>query len=221
MSSQSESERETVRLWRAYRTVHEMCADRGYEFEEGEGMEPLDDFKRKFSMNGISVDRNLLAFSARPSAAMLEKHADRSPPPGTVRVEFNGDSNVGIRQLRTFAHFITENNFATGIFISAANVTPSAFKVIPSLLPTVLEVFQEQDLLVNITRHELVPKHVLLSDKEKKALLERYRVKETQLPRIQVTDPVAKYLGLKRGQVVKIIRQSVTAGRYASYRWAI
>lgn len=181
----------------------------------------LEDFKSAFSRDGTSIDRNMLAFSAKPSLAMLEKHAGRVPAPGLLRVEFNGDAGVGIKQLRAFATFVTENNFATGIFISQANVTPSAFKIIPVVLPVVIEVFHEQDLLVNITRHELVPRHVLLSDKEKKALLERYRVKETQLPRIHVTDPVAKYLGLKRGQVVKIIRNSVTAGRYASYRWAI
>lgn len=168
-------------------------------------------------------------FSARPSQTMLDKYTDPptranpSPTPniGTIWVEFNGDSAVGIRQLRTFGQHIDSQNFHTGIFISAAAVTPSALKVIPTILPRVMEVFHEQDLLVNITRHELVPKHVLLSKEEKSALLQRYRVKESQLPRIQNNDPVAKYMGLRRGDVVKIIRKSETAGRYASYRWVI
>lgn len=140
---------------------------------------------------------------------------------GNCWVEFNGDSNIGVAHIRKFGHYLNNNNFAVGIYITAVPVTGSAMKIIPSLLPLVMETFMEQDLLVNITHHELVPKHVLLSAEEKAALLQRYRLKESQLPRIQQGDPVARYLGLRRGQVVKIIRKSETAGRYASYRWVI
>ena len=172
-----------------------------------------------------------MTFQAKPTEAMITKYSvppsssSHAHPPapsiGTIWVEFSTDSAIGIKQMRAFAQHISTNNFHTGILITQASITPAALKIVPVVLPSIIETFQEVDLLVNITRHELVPKHVLLSVEEKKRLLERYRLKESQLPRIQTGDPVAKYLGLRRGQVVKIIRRSETAGRYASYRWAI
>lgn len=47
--------------------------------------------------------------------------------------------------------------------------------------------FNEAELLVNITKHVLVPKHRILSDAEKATLLARYKVQANQLPRIQVS----------------------------------
>lgn len=155
---------------------------------------------------------------------LAPKTGQSSPPAdcGTVYVEFCPDaSGVGAKQVRAFNHFVDENNFHTGIFITQTPISPSAVRLLTGIPGRVCEHFQEQDLLVNITHHELVPAHVLLSPSEKARLLDRYRLKESQLPRMQVQDPVARYLGLRRGQVVKIIRKSETAGRYASYRWVL
>ena len=174
---------------------------------------------------GYSRERMVLSFD--PSPEMLVKHMplptknDPNPVPaiGKAFVRFAKESSPGIKVMRQFAHEMA-GKFTTAIMITQTALTPAAKKIVPAAQPeTSIELFLEQELVVNITHHNLVPKHVLLSAEEKKKLLERYRLKETQLPRIQLADPVARYLGLRRGNVVKIIRKSETAGRYASYRW--
>lgn len=208
-----------------------MCFDRGYELTEEECNISLPDFRRLYTDPDTNAPkREKMAFTARPTDAMIKRYTPLpkpnsavAPEPqiGTIHVEFSPSANVGIKEIKAFAQTLSEANFYTGLLVTQVAPTASALKIIPSLLPTIMEIFREEDLLVNISRHELVPKHILLSPEEKKGLLERYRLKETQLPRIRVDDPMARFLGLRRGQVVKIIRKSETAGRYASYRWAI
>lgn len=174
----------------------------------------LDEFKSKICDSMNVPQRKLMCFQANPTAESLEKF----PELGTLWVEFCDEESVGIKTMRNFCIHISEKNFSTGIFIYQSSITPSANKLIPTVAPASIETFQENDLIVNITHHELVPRHIKLSKDEKKELLDRYRLKESQLPRVQREDPVARYLGLKRGEVVKIIRRSETSGRYASYR---
>ncbi|KAI9733852.1 MAG: DNA-directed RNA polymerases II 24 kDa polypeptide (RNA polymerase II subunit 5) [Claussenomyces sp. TS43310] len=225
------NDREFAKLWRAWRTVHEMVQDRGYELSEAEVRISLEEFKEQYTGGDGGPDRRKMTFSARPSDLMMQRYStpatpdNPNPPPpdiGTIWVEFLPDTSVGIKQMRNFAQHLAASNFHTGILVTNVNITPAALKIVPAVASeTRIECFLEQDLLVNITHHELVPKHVLLSKEERSKLLQRYRLKDTQLPRIQVGDPVARYLGLRRGQVVKIIRTSETAGRYASYRLCV
>lgn len=44
----------------------------------------------------------------------------------------------------------------------------------------ILESFYEQELMINLTEHELVPKHAVLTNKEKNELL-KYNVISTTL----------------------------------------
>ncbi|AXA49764.1 DNA-directed RNA polymerases I, II, and III subunit RPABC1 [Malassezia restricta] len=201
-------DREVARLWRINRTIHELVADRGYEVSEEELSVDLDTFKAEVSSNGI-VDRNRMNF--------FTQHKDK--PEERLFVFYSMERNVGVKTMRQFINILEEKNITRGIIIWSDKMTSAAKKVIDAMrLQLVLEDFEEAFLLVNITHHQLVPKHEVLTPEEKTELLHRYRLKESQLPRIQQSDPVARYFGLSRGQVVKITRPSETSGRYCSYR---
>jgi DNA-directed RNA polymerase subunit H (RpoH/RPB5) len=75
--------------------------------------------------------------------------------------------------------------------------------------------------LKNITRHELVPDHIILSDNDKKKILTKYDIEPSQLPKMLISDPVALSIGAKAGEIVKIIRKSHTAKLSTAYRLVV
>jgi DNA-directed RNA polymerase, subunit H (EC 2.7.7.6) len=71
---------------------------------------------------------------------------------------------------------------------------------------------------IDITKHYLVPKHIILSEEEKKELLEKYKVSLSDLPKIKISDPALKNLNAKPGDIVKIIRSNPRIGEEIYYR---
>lgn len=70
----------------------------------------------------------------------------------------------------------------------------------------------------DVTKHELVPKHAKLSDKEMKELFEKYAIELQNLPRIFKSDPSIQHLDVKDGDIIKISRKSPTAGETHFFR---
>ena len=66
--------------------------------------------------------------------------------------------------------------------------------------------------------HILVPKHSKLSDNQKEELLKKYSITIKELPQININDPSIQDLSIKAGDVVKIERESATAGKVLYFR---
>ena len=59
--------------------------------------------------------------------------------------------------------------------------------------------------------HMLVPKHEIMQIKEAEQVLEKYHCKSIELPLIFVSDPAIVGLGVKPGDMIRVIRKSATA----------
>ena len=73
-------------------------------------------------------------------------------------------------------------------------------------------------MVFDVSQHSLVPKHVKASDSELKELLERHSLTLNLLPKIILGDPSIAGLSVKEGDVVKVVRDSRTAGQSFYFR---
>ena len=145
-----------------------------------------------------------------------------------LKIIYNMTSKIKIQDIRKFINIDEENEKndldKTIIFISKEKLTTNNFKSFNEYKNKVnLQFFYIKELLFNIYRHELVPKHdVISSNEEIKKIMDKYLMKNKfQFPLILHTDPVCKYLNIKSNSLVKITRPSPTSGEYILYRYVV
>lgn len=85
-----------------------------------------------------------------------------------------------------------------------------------------LQFFQLNELQFNPTKHQLVPPHRKISNEEASEIMNKYLIKsKLQMPIILKTDVIAKWHGLKQGDIVEIIRYNENSGKSYYYRCCI
>mmetsp|Transcript_3401 Transcript_3401/g.5297 ORF Transcript_3401/g.5297 Transcript_3401/m.5297 type:complete len:213 (+) Transcript_3401:65-703(+) len=195
------------KMFRVRKTCLKLLNNRGYIVDESAINMDTEGFRNKF---GDSPSRENLTL-------LVEKADD---PSDQLFVFFPEDEKVGVKPIKTYCQRMKDESVTKAIIVVKINLTPFAKSAVKELAMRGfrVEYFRDSELLVDITEHKLVPEHIVLTNQQKIELLDRYRLKPSQLPRIQITDPIARYYGLKYQQVVKIIRPSETAGRYVTYR---
>eukprot|EP00933_Yihiella_yeosuensis_P041927 TRINITY_DN3633_c0_g3_i1.p1 TRINITY_DN3633_c0_g3~~TRINITY_DN3633_c0_g3_i1.p1 ORF type:complete len:212 (+),score=58.12 TRINITY_DN3633_c0_g3_i1:178-813(+) len=205
---------EVTKLWRVRKTVFQMLQDRGYKVSDKNLDEKKEDFEKMWK------EEQAQGFGREKFLILVQKPNDASQQ---LIVFFPDEQKtVGVKVIRILAEKMDERKIKEAILVVRQPLSPLARTAVQEAASKMrIEVFAETELIVNITRHELVPKHVPLTDQEKQQLLDRYKMKPSQLPRVQLSDPVARYFGMQRDQVMKIIRPSETAGRYVTYRLVV
>ena len=207
------------KAFRSRATMIEMLGDRGYVLpSDTPRPASLDEFKHNLT---LSTTNEILY----DSCTLVGQHKDNGPS-DIIVVFFDGDEKINTIKIRGYWIKAAEQNARSMIIVHVGHVNPAARKFAVELArneekPIKTQFFDQDDVVINITKHELVPQHEPLTQAQADEVLANHNVQLAQLPRILLRDPQVQYFGLERGRVVKITRSSETAGQYVTYRQVV
>jgi DNA-directed RNA polymerase I, II, and III subunit RPABC1 len=131
---------------------------------------------------------------------------------------FYVDQKIGIQDARDMNHVIESINAKEVIIVNTDGVTPVARKLLMGI-HTNIQFFNTSELVVNYTKHKLVPAQRKLSTTETTEFLKRYNLTKDMIGRISRVDPIVKFHGWPLGAVIqstRVLGQAVEP--YINYR---
>lgn len=125
---------------------------------------------------------------------------------------------VGVEILRNTVKERDSGEFSHAILIGGERYTYAARREAAQMD---VELLHHRFLSIDLFMHDLVPEHDILTEEEIEEVEKQYGVTRENLPKIKAGDPAAKAIGARPGDVIRIIRESETAGHHPVYRYCI
>jgi DNA-directed RNA polymerase subunit H (RpoH/RPB5) len=192
--------------------IKSMLEDRGDNIDEF--VEHEIDVDREEFYN----DKNIIEFHTSNTTIIfaLTKKLRRSALE-EIKATLKGDVNNFIEKYNNKKNFIliVSDDTISSPVVQQLNLFDKFLQKIDGSL----QYFHIKNILFNPTKHRLVPKHTKLSSEDVARVMEKYLIKgKTQFPYILHNDPIARWMGLKQGEVVQIDRYNINSGLSYYYR---
>ena len=124
-----------------------------------------------------------------------------------------------IKKITSIEEFILKNKKAKKILI-LSSINNKVYNQLMQYKN--IEAFFDYELMINLVDLHIIPKHHLLTEEEKDIYIQSYHQMTKNnfkgMSKMFVSDPVARYYNMKVGDIVRIIRPSVTSGNSIFYR---
>ena len=218
-------------VYNSRKHILEMLEDRGYNVDE---LRNYTEDEMKIMLNQHELNKFGTLSEVGPLDILLEKN------PGTANAEKIyikyrlEDRFKCTTSLNTQINEIFENTLTTKDTLIIININRVLIKIgvkdkvdeeyVNHLYITknyFVQLFGLENFLFNVSKHNLVPKHKILSINETSDLLKKYNCSIKNLPTIKRDDPQAKYIGLRPKQVCEITVNNITSGITKKYRLCI
>lgn len=184
-----------------------MVRRRGYNIDREA---PLLKYKRQNFVNYFLPRCQKEGKTVRSMLTNVYEHTD--PEKGRLVVyyaETPTTSQLGVNDAGKAIEYMREYGARTAIIITAKPLSTPAVKSINGLVGYNIQIFLEEEMSYDPTEHIFVPKHIPLTEPEQREFLTKNNISIDMMPVISTNDIIARYYGLRQGQVVRIERQNM------------
>tara|TARA_B100000683_G_C12317522_1_gene485065 strand:+ start:140 stop:814 length:675 start_codon:yes stop_codon:yes gene_type:complete len=138
--------------------------------------------------------------------------------PYIINIKFLTENNVGKKQnlVKILDYTNKKNHYVLIVIDNKVNKFLKDFKRISNI-----EIFNYSEFFLNVTDHQLVPKHTILTQSEKEEVLKQYNCSIEQIPKLWKTDRIARHYNMQPGSICKIERISEVTGKAITYRHVV
>lgn len=131
---------------------------------------------------------------------------------------FLGKDVIGVEILRNLVKAQEDGEYSRAVLIGGERYTYAARR---EAKEKNVELLHRRFLSIDLFMHVIVPEHDVVPQDEIEDIESKFGVSRHQLPKIKAGDPAAKAIGARPGDVIRIIRESPTAGRHEVFRFCI
>jgi DNA-directed RNA polymerase I, II, and III subunit RPABC1 len=220
-------------LHRIHQTMMEMLTDRGFQVsrEEVETFDPIvfeEYYKKRIKEKKLNIHKVLKKTFTSLILSLSEVYYSPSKGYTYVRYIEHIPKEEGSKKEREIGSDVIDEilseistllelypgNISSVIVVTPQKISNHGMTSFTNLKSAPVTVFHYKELLLNITKHCLVPQHQLMTLDQKKAFFESInKINPASvpaiLPKIFSSDPVCKYYGAVPGDVFKIIRNGL------------
>lgn len=218
-------------VYHSRKHILEMLEDRGYNVED---LKNYSEDEMKTMLNQHNIGKFGGLYEKGPLDIFLEKNSG-SPNAEKIYIKYRlEDRFKGTTSLNNQITEIFENLLNTRDTLIILNISRVLIKIgvkdkvdeefVNHLYITknyYVQIFGLENFRFNVSRHQMVPKHRILSTHETSELLKNYNCTIKNIPTIKRDDPQAKYIGLRPKQICEITVYNPTSGITKRYRLCV
>lgn len=126
-------------------------------------------------------------------------------PHSKVLVFFCSEPNVRVATARIIKSKLDKHKSKHGIIVYPEKITHQCRTTFDKSY--CIEYFKAIELVVNKSRHQLIPKHEMMTEEEVSEFMSKHKIRsKNEMPKIHVTDWMVRYFNAPVGSCIKITR---------------